>query len=56
LTPSSVWAPANVARYPLIDITNAVISRMLLGGAGPDEVTFVVSGLFREFSDASHQE
>jgi Zinc carboxypeptidase len=28
--------PANVARYPLIDITNAVISRMLLGGPGPD--------------------
>lgn len=26
----------NVARYPLIDITNAVISRMLLGGPGPD--------------------
>jgi hypothetical protein len=25
-----------VARYPLIDITNAVISRMLLGGPGPD--------------------
>ena len=24
----------NVARYPLIDITNAVISRMLLGGPG----------------------
>jgi hypothetical protein len=24
-----------VARYPLIDITNAVISRMLLGGPGP---------------------
>ena len=28
--------PGNVARYPLIDITNAVISRMLLGGPGPD--------------------
>jgi len=28
--------PAHVARYPLIDITNAVISRMLLGGPGPD--------------------
>jgi hypothetical protein len=27
---------AGVARYPLIDITNAVISRMLLGGPGPD--------------------
>jgi hypothetical protein len=27
---------ANVARYPLIDITNAVISRMLMGGPGPD--------------------
>jgi Zinc carboxypeptidase len=26
----------HVARYPLIDITNAVISRMLLGGPGPD--------------------
>jgi hypothetical protein len=26
----------NAARYPLIDITNAVISRMLLGGPGPD--------------------
>jgi hypothetical protein len=26
----------NVARYPLIDITNAVISGMLLGGPGPD--------------------
>jgi hypothetical protein len=26
----------NVARYPLIDIMNAVISRMLLGGPGPD--------------------
>ena len=25
-----------VARYPLIDITNAVLSRMLLGGPGPD--------------------
>jgi hypothetical protein len=25
----------HVARYPLIDITNAVISRMLLGGPGP---------------------
>ena len=28
--------PGNVARYPLIDITNAVISRMLMGGPGPD--------------------
>jgi Zinc carboxypeptidase len=28
--------PVHVARYPLIDITNAVISRMLLGGPGPD--------------------
>ena len=27
---------ANVARYPLIHIPNAVISRMLLGGPGPD--------------------
>jgi hypothetical protein len=26
---------AGIARYPLIDITNAVISRMLLGGPGP---------------------
>ena len=26
---------AGVARYPLIDITNAVLSRMLLGGPGP---------------------
>ena len=25
-----------IARYPLIDITNAVLSRMLLGGPGPD--------------------
>jgi hypothetical protein len=31
-------APRNRQRrpYPLIDITNAVISRMLLGGPGPD--------------------
>jgi Zinc carboxypeptidase len=27
---------AAIARYPLIDITNAVLSRMLLGGPGPD--------------------
>jgi hypothetical protein len=27
---------AGVARYPLIDITNAVLSRMLMGGPGPD--------------------
>ena len=27
---------ANVARYLLIDITNAALSRMLLGGPGPD--------------------
>ena len=27
---------AGIARYPLIDITNAVLSRMLLGGPGPD--------------------
>lgn len=26
----------NIAPYPLIDITNVVISRMLLGGPGPD--------------------
>lgn len=26
---------ANVARYPIIDITNAVISRMLMGGTAP---------------------
>jgi hypothetical protein len=26
---------AGIARYPLIDITNAVLSRMLLGGPGP---------------------
>jgi hypothetical protein len=26
---------AGVARYPLIDITNAVLSRMLMGGPGP---------------------
>jgi hypothetical protein len=32
----SQLGPGNVARYPLIDITNAVISRMLLGGPGPD--------------------
>ncbi|MGH2736533.1 MAG: M14 family zinc carboxypeptidase [Actinomycetota bacterium] len=30
------FGPANIAHYPLIDITNAVISRMLLGGPGPD--------------------
>ena len=28
-----------VARYPLIDITNAVLSRMLLGGPGPAGAT-----------------
>ena len=27
---------AGIARYPLIDITNAVLSRMLMGGPGPD--------------------
>ena len=32
----SKMGTGNVARYPLIDITNAVISRMLLGGPGPD--------------------
>jgi hypothetical protein len=26
---------ANVAHYPIIDITNAVISRMLMGGTAP---------------------
>jgi hypothetical protein len=26
---------AGIARYPLIDITNAVLSRMLMGGPGP---------------------
>ncbi|MGH3343572.1 MAG: hypothetical protein ACRDPK_11980 [Carbonactinosporaceae bacterium] len=30
------YGPVNVARYPEIDITNAVLSRMLLGGPGPD--------------------
>jgi hypothetical protein len=30
------FGPVGIARYPLIDITNAVISRMLLGGPGPD--------------------
>jgi Zinc carboxypeptidase len=29
---------AGVARYPLIDITNAVLSRMLMGGPGPGGV------------------
>lgn len=29
------YGVANVARYPKIDITNAVLSRMLLGGPGP---------------------
>jgi hypothetical protein len=29
------FGPAGIARYPLIDITNAVLSRMLLGGPGP---------------------
>jgi Zinc carboxypeptidase len=27
--------PAGIARYPLIDITNAALSRMLMGGPGP---------------------
>jgi hypothetical protein len=31
----SRMGPANVARYPLIDITNAVLSRMLMGGTAP---------------------
>ena len=26
---------ANIARYPIIDITNAVISRMIMGGTAP---------------------
>jgi hypothetical protein len=30
------YGPAGIARYPLIDITNAVLSRMLMGGPGPD--------------------
>lgn len=30
------YGVANVARYPQIDITNAVLSRMLLGGPGPE--------------------
>lgn len=29
------YGVANIARYPKIDITNAVLSRMLLGGPGP---------------------
>jgi hypothetical protein len=29
---------AGIARYPLIDITNAVLSRMLMGGPGPGGV------------------
>ena len=29
------YGPAGIARYPLIDITNAVLSRMLMGGPGP---------------------
>lgn len=29
------YGVANIARYPQIDITNAVLSRMLLGGPGP---------------------
>jgi hypothetical protein len=37
---------AGVARYPLIDITNAVLSRMLMGGPGPDgsDPGFVTQG------------
>lgn len=33
------YGVANIARYPLIDITNAVISRMLMGGTAPDGET-----------------
>jgi hypothetical protein len=29
------YGPANVAHYPLIDITNAALSRMLMGGTAP---------------------
>ncbi len=29
------FGPANVAHYPLIDITNAALSRMLMGGTAP---------------------
>ena len=29
------YGPANIAHYPLIDITNAVLSRMLMGGTAP---------------------
>lgn len=32
----SGYGQTHVARYPDIDITNAVLSRMLLGGPGPD--------------------
>lgn len=31
----SAYGPVNVAKYPDIDITNAVLSRMLLGGTAP---------------------
>ena len=29
------YGPANIAHYPLIDITNAALSRMLMGGTAP---------------------
>ncbi len=29
------YGPVNIAHYPLIDITNAVLSRMLMGGTAP---------------------
>jgi len=31
----SSYGPVNVAKYPDIDITNAVLSRMLMGGTAP---------------------
>ncbi|MGH8940010.1 MAG: hypothetical protein ACRDV2_11775, partial [Actinomycetes bacterium] len=33
------FGPVNVARYPVIDITNAVLSRMLMGGTAPSGET-----------------
>jgi Zinc carboxypeptidase len=30
------YGPVNIAKYPDIDITNAVLSRMLMGGTAPD--------------------
>ena len=35
------FGPVNVAKYPDIDITNAVLSRMLLGGTAPAGETAV---------------